>query len=109
MKLILTGALLVAAATWAGAASDGAAIYKAKCAKCHGEKGEGSAKATEKLCKGVTLEQLKLDPIAAKSDDEVRKFVVDGKDKMPAYKEKLTAEEIDAVVAFCRQLVPAKK
>ena len=109
MKSIMAIGMLAVAATLAGAAPDGAAIYKEKCAKCHGDKGEGNAKATEKLCKGVTVEQLKLGPIATKSDADVRKITAEGKDKMPAYKEKLSAEEIDAVIAYCRQLVPAKK
>jgi len=102
-------AVFVAAVSCALAAPDGSAIYMEKCKKCHGEKGEGNPKATEKLCKGVEPEKLKLDPIADKSDEEVKKLIVEGKDKMPKYAEKLTPEEIDAVVAFCRTLVPAKQ
>lgn len=101
-------AVLAASVSFAVAAPDGATIYMEKCKKCHGEKGEGNPKATEKLCKGVDPEKLKLDPIATKTDAEVRKITAEGKDKMPAYQEKLTAEEIDAVVAYCRTLVPAK-
>ena len=100
--------MFAGAALWAVAAPDGAAVYTEKCAKCHGDKGEGNLKATEKLCK-VPIEKLKLDPIAAKGDADVRKVTAEGKDKMPAYKEKLTAEEIDAVAAYCRKLIPAKK
>ena len=102
-------AVFVAAVSCAMAAPDGSAIYMEKCKKCHGENGEGNPKATEKLCKGVELEKLKLAPIAEKSDEEVRKLIAEGKDKMPAYAEKLTAEEIDAVLAFCRTLAPAKQ
>ena len=102
-------AVFAASVSCALAAPDGATIYGEKCKKCHGEKGEGNPKAIEKLCKGVELEKLKLDPIAEKSDEEVRKLVVEGKEKMPAYQDKLTAEEIDAVVAYCRVLVPAKQ
>lgn len=102
-------AVFAATVSCALAAPDGATIYMEKCKKCHGEKGEGNPKALEKLCKGVELEKLKLDPIAEKSDAEVRKITAEGKDKMPAYQDKLTPEEIDAVVAYCRQLVPAKQ
>ena len=102
-------AVFAATVSWAIAAPDGAAIYMEKCKKCHGEAGEGNPKATEKLCKGVDPEKLKLAPIAEKSDEEVKKITMEGKDKMPGYAEKLTAEEIDAVVAYCRTLVAVKQ
>ena len=107
-KTTLMLAVFAAAVSCSIAAPDGSAIYAEKCKKCHGDKGEGNPKAIEKLCKGVELEKLKLDTIASKSDEEVRKLIAEGKEKMPAYAEKLSAEEIDAVVAYCRQLVPAK-
>jgi mono/diheme cytochrome c family protein len=108
-KTILMLAVWAVSGAYAMAAADGQAIYMEKCKKCHGENGEGNPKALEKLCKGLELDQLKLDPIAEKSDEEVKKITMEGKDKMPGYAEKLTAEEIDAVVAYCRQLVPAKQ
>ena len=105
----LNAMLAVFAGVVSLAVADGETIYMEKCKKCHGEKGEGNPKAIEKLCKGVELEKLKLDPIAEKSDADVKKMIVEGKDKMPAYAEKLTEAEIDEVVAYCRQLVPAKQ
>mgnify|MGYP000858924322 CR=1 FL=1 len=110
-KVAVMLAVLASAMTCALAQVDGEAIYMEKCKKCHGEKGEGNPKALEKLCKGVELEKLKLDPIAEKSDEEVRKITAEGiaDTKMPGYAEKLTAEEIDAVVAYCRKLVPLKQ
>ena len=108
-KTTLMLAVFAAAVSCSIAAPDGATIYAEKCKKCHGEKGEGNPKATEKLCKGVDPEKLKLDPIAEKSDADVKKLIVEGKDKMPGYAEKLTDAEIDEVVAYCRKLVPAKQ
>lgn len=100
--------LVLMAVAFAGmvsfAMADGEAIYMAKCKKCHGEQGEGSEKATQKLCKGYAVEDLRIDLIKDKSDDEVRKIITEGKEKMPAYAEKLTAEEIDEVMAYCRKL-----
>lgn len=100
--------LVVAAVVFAGmismAMADGGEIFAAKCKKCHGDNGEGSEKALEKLCKGYKLEELRIDRIKDKTDDEVRKIIAEGKEKMPAYAEKLTAEEIDEVLAFCRKL-----
>ncbi len=107
-KIMTIAAILTVSAACAIAQPNGEEIYMEKCKKCHGDAGEGNPKALEKLCKGVELEKLKLDPIAKKTDEEVRKMIADGIDdtKMPGYAEKLTAEEIDAVVAFCRTLVP---
>ena len=105
---LITMALFAATAACALAQPNGEEIYMEKCKKCHGETGEGNPKALEKLCKGLEIDKLKLGPMAEKSDEEVRKMIVEGKEKMPAYAEKLTAEEIDAVLAYCRKLVPAK-
>ena len=104
----VTCGILLASVTLSLAQVDGSALYMEKCKKCHGEKGEGNPKATEKLCKGVDPEKLKLDPISGKTDEEVKKIILEGKEKMPAYAEKLTPEEVDAVLAFCRTLYPAK-
>jgi cytochrome c6 len=102
-KISVMAVVFVSLASFAMA--DGAAIFDAKCKKCHGEKGEGSEKALEKLCKGYKLEELRIDLIKDKTDEEVRKIIAEGKEKMPAYAEKLTADEINEVVAFCRTLV----
>jgi len=110
MRTIVTAIAVLAATTvCVFAQPNGEEIYMEKCAKCHGDAGEGNPKALLKLCKGLEIDQLKLDTIAEKSDEEVKKLIVEGKDKMPAYAEKLTAEEIEAVTAYCRKLVPAKQ
>jgi mono/diheme cytochrome c family protein len=94
-------------ASLAGDKLDGAAIYTEKCVKCHGDKGQGEPKALESVCEGLTIEKLKLAGSAKKSTEEVRKQIVDGTEDMPGYKDKLTAEEVDAVIAHVRALVPA--
>lgn len=48
--IMLVGAPL---ALWA--AEDGAAIYKSKCAACHGDKGEGKAAMKMPAVKGVEM------------------------------------------------------
>lgn len=79
-------------------------IYMKMCKKCHGENGEGSAKATEKLCKGYTVEQLSFAAIKGKTDEEVLAILADGLGKMPGYRDRLTDEELDEVLAYCRKL-----
>jgi len=70
-------------------AADGAAIFKAKCAICHKVDAKGVGPA-----------------VKAMNPDEavLRSTIADGRKAMPAFgkSKKLSAEEIDAVVAFLK-------
>lgn len=73
-------------------------VYKSKCAMCHGNAAEGR-------------EKMKTPPMkekAGKSADEISKYIEDGNDKttpkMPPFKEKLTPEQIKALVAEIKAL-----
>lgn len=95
---VLTIALLVAATPML--ASDGAAIFKAKCVMCHGADGAGQTP----MGKNLKLRSLGSAEVQKQTDAELVKWISDGKGKMPAYKEKLTPADINAVVAFIRTL-----
>lgn len=99
---ILTLCILIAApsAFAGGGGSDGAAIYKAKCAMCHGADGAGQTP----MGKNMKLRALGSAEVQKQTDAELVKWIADGKGKMPAYKGKLTPADIDAVVAFIRTL-----
>lgn len=72
---------------------NGAEIYKTNCASCHGEKGEGAKKGIP-LISGHALHH---------SEAEHIKQVTEGEgEKMPAYKNKLSTEQIAEVVKFVR-------
>ena len=86
MKKVLIAAVLLAIATPMFAA-DGAAIYKAKCAMCHGPDASKNAPNVAKL-----------------SEKEIADITTKGKGKMPAYEGKLTAEEIAAAAAAMKSL-----
>ena len=81
-------------------AADGAAVYKAKCAMCHGPDGAGLTS----MGKSLKLRDLGSADVQKQTDKELFAWTSDGKDKMPAYKGKLTDEEINAVVTFMRTL-----
>jgi mono/diheme cytochrome c family protein len=66
--------------------ADGAATYTAKCKMCHGPGGEKNF------------------PDLSRSEVDLAKAVTDGKGKMPAYKTKLSTDEIKAVVAYIKTL-----
>jgi mono/diheme cytochrome c family protein len=84
-------------------ASDGAAIFKAKCAACHGADGKGQTPMGKKLA----LRDLGSPDVQKQTDKQLYDWTAAGKGKMPAYKDKLTDVEIKALVAHMRTL--AKK
>lgn len=76
----------------------GSDIYAASCAECHGAKGEGTEKGIP-FTSGHALDHSEADFIRTVTNGKVKK-----KDKeMPAFREKLTAEQIAAVVKFVRE------
>jgi cytochrome c6 len=95
---VLTLALLVIAP--AAFAADGAAVYKSKCAMCHGPDGSGQTP----MGKTLKLRGLHSPDVQKQTDAELVKVISDGKGKMPAYKGKVSADEINALVAFIRTL-----
>jgi cytochrome c6 len=92
---------LMAAATMTSAfAQAGADTYKAKCQSCHGAQGipnPGIAKAM-----GVKAAN---DPsVTSISEAQMITDTTNGKGKMPAFKGKLTEEQIKDSVAYFRSL-----
>ena len=86
--------------TPAFAQTGGADIYKTKCAMCHGADGLSNTPAG-KAMKAMALN----DPSLIKaSDADLFGFIKDGKEKMPAYKDRLTDDQIKDVVLFIRTL-----
>ena len=80
-------------------ASDGGAIYAAKCAKCHGADGKGIAKYQKKGQKDFTDKAWQ----KSKSDARLNASSTNGKgEAMPAWKGKLTPEDIKALVGYVR-------
>lgn len=73
--------------------ADGAALYASNCASCHGSDGGGGAGPA--LGGGAVVEAY---PDAA---DQVV-VITDGRGGMPAFGDRLTAEEIQAVTDYTR-------
>jgi cytochrome c6 len=92
--------LLVALLPMAVYAADGKALYKAKCANCHAEDGSGQSPMGKKM----NLRDLGSKEVQAQTDKELYAWTADGKGKMPAYKSKLSDEEINALVAHMRTM-----
>jgi len=88
--------LLITSLTKIGevATLNGGEIYKTNCTECHGGLGEGAPKGVS-LLKGHALNH---------SEKEYVEQVTNGEGKkMPAFKDKLSAEQISSVVKFVRE------
>jgi mono/diheme cytochrome c family protein len=109
MKITTRTALLIVPIIFcasAAMAADAAANWGQHCASCHGKDGSGSTMMGKKL--GVKdYRDAKVQ--AAFSDGEVESAIKDGvkesgKEKMKSFKDKLSNEEIKALVAYVRSL-----
>ena len=99
-KLVLSLAtpFLLAIAQPALAEVDGKALYESKCAMCHGK--DGVAKPMAKGSSNFN------DPAYQQANDAaaIAKVTSEGKNKMPAYKGKLSDAEIQAIAAHVKTL-----
>jgi cytochrome c6 len=69
------------------------ALYKSKCAMCHGADGKKAA--------GHDLSSA---DVQKQSDADLNAVITNGKNKMPKYGEKLKPEEIKGLVSYIRTL-----
>ena len=82
-------------------ADDAAALFKAKCAACHAADGSGNS-ATGKA---LATPDLRSGEVQKQTDVQLIDSVTNGKGKkMPAYKGKLTDDEIKQLVGYIREL-----
>ena len=101
--IVMFAAALILAGipAFADATPDGAAIYKAKCAMCHGPDGK-------KVNKAMNIRDLTSAEVQKQTDDELHAVIANGKGKMPAYKGKLSEADIKALVVTMRDLAKKK-
>jgi cytochrome c6 len=105
IAIILSSLAFVAGAAVSTAAPV-AENWENHCAKCHGADGKGQTKAGKKLqVKDYTDAKVQ----AEMKDADIIKITTDGafdkagKEKMKAYKDELSADEIKAFVAYIRK------
>ena len=78
---------------------DGAALFAARCAKCHGQDGRGTPKYLENGQRDFADAKWQ----KSRTDAQLTKAIAEGKgDFMPPWKEKLLVEEIKALVSQIR-------
>ncbi len=81
-------------------ADDGAALYKTKCAVCHGADGKGEPP----MGKANKLRDLASADVQKQGDADLTTLISSGKNKMPGYAKSLKPEQIKDLVAFLRTL-----
>jgi cytochrome c6 len=73
------------------------ALYKSKCAACHGADGTGSATGKKMGAHDFTTAD-----VQGMSDAEISTIIMNGKNKMPKYGASLKPEDIKGLVAYIR-------
>ena len=102
-RVILAGAVLSGIgflSTSARADEKSAALYKQKCAACHGVDGKGET-ATGKAMK---VKDFASEEVRKMSDEDLSEAISKGKGKMPAYGKSMKPDDIKAMVAYIRSM-----
>jgi mono/diheme cytochrome c family protein len=101
LAIILLGGAICP--SWLFAQSDSAALFKSKCALCHGDDGSGATPTGRAL----KAKDLRSDEVQKNSDAELTEVITKGRNKMPAFGQKLKPDQIQQLVAYIRHI--AKK
>ncbi len=80
--------------------------WKAKCASCHGATGKADTEKGQQM----KIVDMTTPEFQAKKDDELKKAILNGvkkekggvKQEMDAFKDDLTPEQVDALIAYIR-------
>jgi mono/diheme cytochrome c family protein len=77
------------------------ANYQKHCEGCHGETGEGGLVKVEN--KRIKVPSLKADHALKHTDEQITKMITNGEEEMPAFKDKMSAQEISDLVRYVRK------
>jgi len=85
-----------------GDAKAGKAVFTKSCTTCHGADGNSPKEAVAKMLK-AEIPKLGSPEVQAKKDDEIKKVITQGYEKMKPIKE-LTDKDVQNLVAFVRTI-----
>ena len=95
---IATAFVVVLSVPLTAGAQDASALFKSKCAACHGADGTGSAMGKKMGAHDFTAAE-----VQSMSDAQLTDIITNGKNKMPKYPT-LKPEEVKGLVAYIRTL-----
>ena len=99
-SMVLAVVVLLISLPAVAAGPDGAAIYKTKCASCHGTDGSGQTA----VGKAMKVRDLRSDEVQKQTDLQLTKTISGGKGKMPGFGKQLSTADIQALIAQIRML-----
>ena len=83
------------------APADAASIYNRQCALCHGRDGRGrTRRGRQTHARDMTNPEWQDDV----SDERLFNSISNGRGKMPAFRKKISENDIDALVAYVRRM-----
>ncbi len=95
---LLLGVVLMVSVPKASA-DDSADLFKSKCQMCHGADGKGTPTGTK-----MGAHDFHSADVQKMTDAQLIDTITNGKNKMPAYKDKLTADQIKGLAAYVKSL-----
>ena len=93
VRPLIGGVALLLTTVSVAAAADGAALYKAQCAKCHGD--TGNADTTVAIVGDANIQKMSDADVAAR---------IKGNAKHPPTVKSLSDDDVNAVAAYVKQL-----
>ncbi|MGA2510820.1 MAG: cytochrome c [Candidatus Acidiferrales bacterium] len=102
--LLLVVALLLSAGP-VRAQTDAASLFNSKCGDCHGADGSGKTA----VGKSLNLRDLRSAEVQKQTDEELTGITANGTGGMPAYKDRLTGDQIKQLVSYMRSLAKKNK
>lgn len=103
-QLLLLGCVLIFVLSISTRADDSAGVYKAKCETCHAADGSGNTPAG----KATKARDFASPEVKGETDAQLTEILTNGRNKMPAYKGKLTDDQIKGLVAYMREFAKKK-
>jgi mono/diheme cytochrome c family protein len=108
MGILLSVVLFTSTYAFGAEMTPGQKLFEAKCTQCHGK----DAKGNPKMAKVLKVDPVNVDltqgaPVTATAD-ELAAIVSKGKNKMPSFKAKLTADQIKQLVEYVKSLQGGK-
>ena len=80
--------------------------YAKNCEACHGPDATGGTVKVDN--KQIKVPSLKADHAIKHTDDQITKMITNGEEEMPAFKDKMTAQEIAEMVRYVRKGIQGK-